>query len=124
MNLTAPLRDLVLAIRRPETSRSGPRAGAARVFEFSEDRYWTGGPTLVAVGPAEVVKAQFSEDDLLRTFGSYVAYVDEGDGRFFLGVWHAPRIEHFYRALRTRGVSTQVSKERPPKLRLLRRSGV
>ena len=92
-------------------------------FEFAEDRYWVGGPKVVAVGPSAVVRSQWSEDQLLKTFGAYVTYVDELTGRSFVGVLHAPRVEHFYRELRSRGVPVEVLNERPSKLRLHGRAG-
>jgi hypothetical protein len=38
-------------------------------------------------------------------------------------VYHTPRIEHFYREMRARGVPVEVSPERPPRLRLQTRLG-
>ena len=93
-------------------------------FEFPEDRYWVGGPKVVAVGPTGVVMSQFPEEQLLKTFGGYVSYVDELTGRSFTGVCHGPRVAHFYRALKARGVPIAVVHERPAKLRLQGRLGV
>ena len=93
-------------------------------FEFLEDRYWLGEPKAVAVGPESVVRAHLAETDLVKTFGGYVTYVDEDDARSFLGVFHEPRIEHFYRVLTGRGVSIEVLRQRPEKLRLRTRTGV
>ena len=92
-------------------------------YEFPESRYWVGEPKMVAVGPASAIRALMSEDQLLRTFGAYVAYVDDASGRSFLGVYHTPRIEHFYREMRARGVPVEVSPERPARLRLQSRLG-
>ena len=92
-------------------------------FEFAEDRYWVGEPKLVAVGPAEVVRSVMTEEQLLKTFGAYVAYVDDYSGRSFLGVWHPPRIQHFYRELRDRGAPLDIVTERPARLRLRERLG-
>ena len=92
-------------------------------FEFMEDRYWLGEPKVVAVGPESVVRAQLGEAELVKTFGGYVTYVDDDDARSFIGVFHPPRIEHFYRVLSGRGVSIEVLRERPGKLRLRTRTG-
>ena len=93
-------------------------------FEFLEERYWLGEPKVVAVGPAGAVKAQVGEDELVKTFGGYVSYVDDETSRTFLGVFHPPRIEHFYRVLAAKGVDIAVLKERPARLRLQARHGV
>ena len=92
-------------------------------FEFPEDRYWVGEPKMVAVGPAALVRSLMPEEQLLKTFGTYVAYVDDASGRSFLGVWHTPRIQHFYRELRDRGAPIDVVSERPLRLRLQERLG-
>ena len=92
-------------------------------FEFLEDRYWLGEPKVVAVGPESVIRAQVGEEELVKTFGGYVTYVDDDNARSFLGVFHPPRIDHFYRVLSGRGLSIEVLKERPEKLRLRSRTG-
>ena len=93
-------------------------------FEFFEDRYWLGEPKAVAVGPEAVVRAQLGEEELVKTFGGYVSYVDDETSRSFVGVFQPARIEHFYRVLTGRGVSFEVVKVRPEKLRLRARAGV
>ena len=93
-------------------------------FEFLEDRYWLGDPKAVAVGPEGLIRAQMGEEELVKTFGGYVSYVDDDTSRSFLGVFHPPRIEHFYRVLTGKGVSFEVVRTRPEKLRLRTRTGV
>jgi len=92
-------------------------------FEFLEDRYWLGEPKVVAVGPESVVRAQCGEDELVKTFGGYVTYVDDDNARSFVGVFQPARIEHFYRVLSGKGLAIEVVKERPEKLRLRARTG-
>ncbi|HEX8569140.1 MAG TPA: hypothetical protein VF699_04350 [Caulobacteraceae bacterium] len=92
-------------------------------FEFLEDRYWLGEPKAVTVGPEAVVRASFAEEELVKTFGGYVTYFDDETARSFLGVFHPPRIEHFYRVLAGKGVAVEVLRERPEKLRLRARTG-
>ena len=94
-----------------------------RFFEFLEDRYWLGDPKPVAVGPEDVVRTHVAEEELVKTFGGYVTYVNDETARTFLGVFHAPRIEHFYRVLTGKGLSIEVLTERPEKLRLRTRTG-
>ncbi len=92
-------------------------------FEFLEDRYWLGEPKVVAVGPEAVIRAQVAEEELVKTFGGYVTYFDDDSSRSFLGVFQPARIEHFYRVLSAKGLSIEVVKERPEKLRLRARTG-
>ena len=92
-------------------------------FEFLEDRYWLGEPKVVAVGPEAAVRAQCGEEELVKTFGGYVTYVDDDNARSFLGVFQPARIEHFYRVLTGKGLTIEVVKERPEKLRLRSRTG-
>ena len=92
-------------------------------YEFDEDRYWVGGATAVAIGPAGLIEAAMPADLLLKTFGGYVSYMDDASGRRFLGVWQGPRIQHFYRELSARGVAVRVETERPSWLRLMQLAG-
>ena len=92
-------------------------------YEFEEDRYWVGEAKPVAIGPAGLIESAMPPEALLKTFGGYVSYVDDASGRRFLGVWHGPRIQHFYRELRARGVTVRVETERPSWLRLMQLAG-